>query len=69
MATQLLSLPVIMITAIDKEMKMDFAAHALKVNQTPEEKAYLPVADYIVKPVEPVELVNRVEKALEMVQK
>lgn len=59
-------IPVIMVTAIDKKMKTDFAAHALKVNQTPEEKAYLPVADYIVKPIGPTELANRVKKALKM---
>ena len=27
-------IPVIMVTAVDKKMKIDFAAHALKANQT-----------------------------------
>ena len=62
-------IPVIMVTAIDKEMNIDFATHALKVSQTPEEQSYLPVADYIVKPVGPTELVNRVKKALTVARK
>ena len=37
--------------------------------QAIEEKAYLPVAEYIIKPVGPTELVNRVKKVLKMRQK
>ncbi len=62
-------IPVIMVTAVDKKMKINFAPHAIKANQTPEEKALLPVVAYFVKPVEATELVSKVNKALESAQK
>jgi len=58
------SVPVIMVTAVDREMKMNFGCHARKGAQTDEERAYLPVADYIVKPVAAEELLARVKTAL-----
>ena len=66
---RLKQIPVIIVTAIDKKTKFNFATHALKAKQTPEEKAFLPVAGYFVKPVEATELVSKISKALESAQK
>jgi CheY-like chemotaxis protein len=54
---QLKHAKILMLTNVDKEMKMDFK----KVAGDPD---WLPVDDYIVKPVEPKEFLEKVEKLI-----
>ena len=48
---------ILMITNVDREMNIDFKAEA-------GEKTWLPVDDYIVKPVDPRDLLAKVQKLL-----
>jgi CheY-like chemotaxis protein len=48
---------ILMITGIDNEMKIDFKKEA-------GDKDWLPVDDYIVKPVEPKTLLSKIQKLL-----
>jgi CheY-like chemotaxis protein len=55
--SKLKNVKILMITNVDNEMKMDFKKEA-------GDKDWLPVDDYIVKPVEPKTLVSKVGKLL-----
>ncbi len=61
------SLPVLMLTAVDKEVNMDYASHANTGIEADEE--YLPVAGYIVKPVAPDRLTATVARILRDAEK
>jgi len=56
------SIPVLMLTGVDREMNVDYASHANSGLDADQE--YLPVAGYIVKPVEPDKLTATVARVL-----
>ncbi len=56
------ALPVLMLTAVDREMDVDFASHANTGIEADEE--YLPVAGYVIKPVDPERLKATVARIL-----
>ena len=63
------SIPILMVTGVDKEVHMDFARDANKSYRTPEEEAYLPVAGYIVKPLTTAALLGRLKQILGQAEK
>jgi len=58
------AIPILMVTAVDKEVGLDFARHAKRAYHTPEEEAYLPADDYLVKPVTTAKLLGSVRRVL-----
>ena len=62
-------IPVLMVTAVDKEMHIDFAGHVNAPHRTAEDEQYLPVDGYIVKPVATAELLKSVKWVLEQAQR
>ena len=58
------SIPILMVTAVDKEMRMDYASHAVSAHRTADDEEYLPVDDYLVKPVKMSELLSSVKWVL-----
>jgi len=62
--TRYRSIPILMVTAIDAELRIDFAQHANAVHRTEEEEAYLPVENYLVKPVKAAVLLDNVRSIL-----
>jgi CheY-like chemotaxis protein len=54
---KLKNVKILMITNIDREMKLDYKKEA-------GDTAWLPVDDYIVKPVEPTALLSKIQKLL-----
>jgi len=62
-------IPVLMVTAVDKEMHIDFARHVNTPNRTAEDEQYLPVDGYIVKPVATAELLKSVGWVLKQAER
>ncbi len=60
-------IPVLMVTGVDKALRLNYARHANARIRTAEEEALLPVAGYIVKPVTPKRLTDTVESILQRV--
>ena len=58
------AIPILMVTGVDNHLGIDFAQHARHTARSPEEEAYLPVEDYIVKPVKTSDLLNSVKRIL-----
>ena len=59
------AIPILIVTGVDRRVRFDFARHASAASRTPDEKAYLPVDGYIVKPVRTTELLRSVKRILE----
>lgn len=57
-------IPVLMVTAVDTEVGVNFAQHVNTPHRTADDKAYLPVDAYIVKPVTTADLLRTVEGIL-----
>ena len=62
-ASQTAHLPILMITAIHREMDNKLSPGAIRYSPTTD-GGYLPVDDFVDKPIEPADLLNRVEKLL-----
>jgi len=61
-------IPILMVTSVDRLLRTDFERRSDSPGLTTEE-AYLPVEQYLVKPVKATELVSSVESILARVEK
>jgi len=58
------TIPILVVTAVDKEVRTDFARHANSPFRTPDDESYLPVDGYIMKPVTTEGLIGSVKGIL-----
>ena len=59
------AIPILIATGVDKKLRINFARHSYPGKRDPDEEAYLPVEDYIVKPVTTSKLLSSVKRILE----
>ena len=61
-------IPILILTAVDRELHLDFQRHAEPRRRDEGDEFYLPVDDYIQKPVKPEKLLSRVANLLNKTQ-
>ena len=59
------TIPILIVTGVGKKLHISFAQHVYPGRRDPDEEAYLPVEDYVVKPVTTSKLLSSVKRTLE----
>lgn len=63
------AIPILMVTGVDEEVHIDYARHAVALHRTADDEEYLPVDDYLLKPVKTSELLSSVNTILKRAEK